>query len=47
VSEKGKKSKILSVGNKRRLSLGMATIGKSKIIFLDEPTSGKEYSLLH
>ena len=32
----------MSGGNKRKLSLGMALIGKSKIIFLDEPTSGMD-----
>jgi ATP-binding cassette, subfamily A (ABC1), member 3 len=32
----------LSGGNKRKLSLGMALIGGSKIIFLDEPTSGMD-----
>jgi ATP-binding cassette, subfamily A (ABC1), member 3 len=30
----------LSGGMKRKLSLGMALIGKSKLIILDEPTSG-------
>jgi ATP-binding cassette subfamily A (ABC1) protein 3 len=35
-----KKSKDLSGGMKRRLSLGMSLIGDSKIILLDEPTSG-------
>lgn len=35
-----KKSKQLSGGMKRRLSVAMALIGDSKIIILDEPTSG-------
>lgn len=34
------KSKNLSGGMKRRLSVGMALMGDSKIIILDEPTSG-------
>ncbi len=37
-----KLSKDLSGGNKRKLSLGMALIGGSKIVFLDEPTSGMD-----
>ena len=39
-SERSKRVKELSGGNKRKLSLGMAIIGGSKIIFLDEPSSG-------
>ncbi len=32
--------KNLSGGTKRKLSLAMALIGDSKIVFLDEPSSG-------
>ncbi|CAF0946948.1 unnamed protein product [Brachionus calyciflorus] len=35
-----KKSKNLSGGMKRRLNIGMALIGGSKIVILDEPSSG-------
>jgi len=35
-------AKNLSGGNKRKLSLAMALIGRSKVIFLDEPTSGMD-----
>ena len=35
-----KQAKHLSGGMKRKLSLGMALLGKSKIVILDEPTSG-------
>jgi ATP-binding cassette, subfamily A (ABC1), member 3 len=30
----------MSGGNKRKLSLAMALVGGSKIVFLDEPSSG-------
>ncbi|CAD8078681.1 unnamed protein product [Paramecium primaurelia] len=37
-------SKNLSGGQKRRLSVAMAFIGNSKLIYLDEPTSGMDTS---
>jgi ATP-binding cassette, subfamily A (ABC1), member 3 len=37
-------SKNLSGGQKRRLSVALAFVGKSKIIILDEPTSGMDTS---
>lgn len=40
--DRGKYSKLLSGGNRRKLCLGMAVIGGSRVIFLDEPTSGMD-----
>ncbi|KAF9353628.1 ATP-binding cassette sub- A member 5 [Mortierella sp. NVP85] len=40
-----KRSKTLSGGNKRRLSLAMAIIGCPKVVFLDEPTTGVDVSI--
>jgi ATP-binding cassette subfamily A (ABC1) protein 3 len=42
MSEKNKLVKELSGGSKRKLSLAMALVSDSKIIFLDEPTSGMD-----
>jgi len=35
-------SKLLSGGQKRKLSVGIAFIGGSRVVFLDEPTSGMD-----
>ncbi|EAR84995.3 transporter family ABC domain protein (macronuclear) [Tetrahymena thermophila SB210] len=40
INQVGKKAGILSGGNKRKLSMAMSIIGGSKVIFLDEPSSG-------
>ena len=40
-ADRAKRTKIMNGGGKRKLSLGMALIGGSKLVFLDEPTSGK------
>ena len=41
-------TKMLSGGQKRKLSVGIALIGDPKIIFLDEPTAGVDpYSRRH
>lgn len=42
VNERNKYSEELSGGNKRKLSLAMAVLGKTRVIFLDEPTSGMD-----
>jgi len=40
--ERNKRANILSGGSKRKLSLAMALVGNSRILFLDEPTSGMD-----
>ena len=42
VNERDKFAEELSGGNKRKLCLAMAVLGKTKVIFLDEPTSGMD-----
>lgn len=42
VSKAGAYSKNLSGGQKRKLSVGIALIGNSKLVMLDEPTSGMD-----
>lgn len=39
-SERSKLSKNLSGGNKRKLSVGIALVGKPRLILLDEPSTG-------
>lgn len=40
--EKDKVIKSLSGGSKRKLSLAMSLMGESRVLFLDEPTSGMD-----
>lgn len=44
VDKSNSQTRYLSGGMKRKLSLGLALIGKSKVIMLDEPTSGMDPS---
>ena len=41
-AKKNALAKSLSGGQKRKLQLGMALIGGSKLVFLDEPSSGMD-----
>ena len=43
---RNKYSNELSLGNKRKLHLAISLIGDSKVIFLDEPTSGKNLKFI-
>lgn len=44
LGQKTQLSKTLSGGQKRKLSVAIAMIGNSKIVMLDEPTSGMDTS---
>lgn len=42
--DKNKEAGALSGGNKRKLSVTLALVGGSKLVLLDEPTSGMDLS---
>ena len=44
VADRKKMAKELSDGNKRKLSVAIAMVGNSKIVLLDEPTTGMDIS---
>lgn len=41
-TDKDKQAGALSGGNKRKLSVSLAIVGQSKIVIMDEPTSGMD-----
>ena len=43
LKDSNRRVRYLSGGCKRKLSLGMAIIGESKFVILDEPTSSLDY----
>jgi ATP-binding cassette, subfamily A (ABC1), member 3 len=47
LDKKNSQAHTLSGGQKRKLCVAMAMIGDSKVVFLDEPTSGQLIELFH